>query len=252
MNRSERLYNDYEDALFALLMDEVAQEEGAQLLEENERLKNDPNAAVPPELDKKSLETIRRTLAGRNRRHTHTVGWYLSRLAIAILAALLLFAVAYASIPDLQLKTLQMLIDNSDVSSRLSFAFGTNDRESGGTEEHPQTLAGYLLPEISDRYTVVDQGETSRSAWIKYQHADGSVIRIKITKSSDSFLDSEAIEGYEDIEIHGFSGKTYYDKAGAVYISWYDTDCEKVITIYADGIDKETARTYAEQMSYVG
>lgn len=250
MNRSERLYNDYEDALFALLMDEVAQEEGAQLLEENERLKNDPNAAVPPELDKKSLETIRRTLAGRNRRHTHTVGWYLSRLAIAILAALLLFAVAYASIPDLQLKTLQMLVENSDVSSRLSFAGGKNEEVTPANQR--QTLAGYTLPEISESYAVVDQGETSRSAWIEYKHTDGSVIRIKITKSSDSFLDNEAIEGYEDIEIHGFSGKIYYDKAGAVYASWYDTDREKVITIYADGIDKEAARTYAEQMSYVG
>lgn len=251
MNRNDRLYNDYEDALFALLMDEVAQEEGARLLEENERLKGDPNAAVPPELDKKSLETIRRTLAGQHRRHTHTVGWYLSRLAVAILAALLLFAVAYASIPDLRLRTLQMLIDSSDVSSRLSFAFGGNAKESDGEEEHPQTLAGYTLPQISERYTVVDQGETSRSAWIKYQHADGSVIRIKITESSDSFIDSEEVDKCEDIDIHGYLGKMY-EKNGAIYLSFYDTDREKIITLYADGIDKEAARTYAEQMSYVG
>lgn len=251
MNRNDRLYNDYEDALFALLMDEVAQEEGARLLAENERLKGDPNAAVPPELDKKSLETIRKALVGQHRRHTHTIGWYLGRLAIAILAALLLFAVAYASSPDLRLRTLQMLIDNSDVSSRLSFAFGGNENESGSAEK-AQTLAGYTLPELSRKYTMVNQGETSREAWIVYTHEDGSVIRIKITNSEDSFLDSEAIEGYEDIEIHGFSGKTYYDKAGAVYISWYDTDREKVITIYADGIDKEAARTYAEQVSYAG
>lgn len=250
MNRNDRLYNDYEDALFALLMDKVAQEEGAQLLEENERLKGDPSAAVPPELDKKSLETIRKTLAGRQRRHTHTVGWYLGRLAIAILAALLLFAVAYAGIPDLRLKTLQMLIDNSDVSSRLSFAFGENEKVH--VDETPQTLAGYTLPRISDNYTVVDQGETSRNAWIEYQHESGSVIRIKITKSSDSFLDDEAIEGYEDIILHGFSGKTYYDKVGAVYVSWYDADREKIITLYAEGIDKEAARTYAEQVSYIG
>ena len=250
MNRNDRLYNDYEDALFALLMDKVAQEEGARLLEENERLKNDPNAAVPPELDKKSLETIRRTLAGRQRRHTHTVGWYLGRLAIAILAALLLFAVAYASIPGLRLKTLQMLIDNSDVSSRLSFAGGTNNNNSG-TEERPQTLAGYTLPQISERYTVTDQGETSRNAWIEYQHENGSVIRIKITKSSDSFLDSEGVDDYDDIDIYGYSGKLY-KKDDAVYLSFYDTDHEKVIALYATGLDKEMAIAYAEQITFVG
>lgn len=251
MNRNDRLYNDYEDALFALLMDEVAQEEGARLLEENERLKGDPNAAVPPDLDKKSLETIRKTLAGQYRRHTHTVGWYLSRLAIAILAALLLFVAAYASIPDLRLKTLQMLIDNSDISSRLSFAVGGNDNATGEAAKR-QTLAGYVLPEISEDYTVVDQGETSRSAWIKYQHADGSVIRIIATNSADYFLDNEAVEDCEDIEVCGFSGKTYYDKDGAVYVSWYDSEHEKIIVLYADGIDKEMALTYAEQISYIG
>ena len=250
MNRNDRLYNDYEDALFALLMDKVAQEEGARLLEENERLKNDPNAAVPPELNKKSLETIRRTLARRQHRHTHTVGWYLGRLAIAILAALLLFAVAYASIPELQLRTLEMLIDNSDVSSRLSFAGGKNEEVTPAGQR--QTLAGYTLPELSRKYVVTDQGETSREAWIEYQHENGSVVRVKITKSSDSFLDDEAIEGYEEIEIHSFSGKTYYDKDGAVYVSWYDADREKIITLYAEGIDNETARTYAEQISYSG
>lgn len=249
MNRNDRLYNDYEDALFALLMDKVAQEEGARLLEENERLKNDPNAAVPPELNKKSLDTIRRTLAGRQRRHMHTVGWYLGRLAIAILAALLLFAVAYASIPELQLRTLEMLIDNSDVSSRLSFAGGGDER---GKEVELQTLAGYTLPELSRKYAVTDQGETSREAWIEYQHENGSVIRITTTDSADYFVDNEAVRDYEDVVVSGFSGKTYYDKDGAVYVSWYDTEHERVFVLYANGIDKETARTYAEQIFYVG
>lgn len=248
MNRNDRLYNDYEDALFALLMDEVAQEEGARLLAENERLKGDPNAAVPPELDKKSIETIRKALAGQAHRHAHTVGWYLSRLAVAILAALLLFAVAYASSPDLRLRTLQMLIDNSDVSSRLSFAFGGNENESGSAEK-AQTLAGYTLPELSRKYTMVDQGETSRNAWIEYAHANGSTIRINISKSSDSFLDSEAVDECENIDIHGYSGKLY-EKESAIYLSFYDTDHDKVIALYVTGLDKEMARAYAEQMSY--
>lgn len=248
MNRNDRLYNDYEDALFALLMDEVAQEEGARLLEEDERLKNDPNAAVPPELDKKSLETIRRTLAGRRHR-THTVGWYLGRLAIAILAALLLFAVAYASIPDLRLRTLQMLIENSDVSSRLSFAVGGNANKQG-TEERPQTLAGYKLPEISDDYSVVDQGETSRSAWIKYQHANGSIVRIRIGESADDYFDSEDADALEEIEVQGYSG-VLIEKQDAVRISWFDDNGGKRIYLTTTGVDRKTALSYAEQIARI-
>lgn len=249
MNRNDRLYNDYEDALFALLMDEVAQEEGARLLAENERLKGDPNAAVPPELDKKSLETIRKALAGQAHRHAHTVGWYLSRLAVAILAALLLFAVAYASSPDLRLRTLQMLIDNSDVSSRLSFAFGGNENESGSAEK-AQTLAGYTLPELSRKYTMVDQGETSREAWIAYQHADGSVIRIRIGESADDFFDNENAEAFEEIEVQACSGMLI-EKQDTIRISWFDEEGGKRIYLTTTGVDRETALSYAEQIARI-
>ena len=47
MTNHERLTEQYEDALFALLMDSVAEEEGKQALELNERLKADPAAEVP-------------------------------------------------------------------------------------------------------------------------------------------------------------------------------------------------------------
>ena len=58
MKCKEQLWEDYEDALFALLMDKVAEDEGARLYEENERLRRDPAAEVPPEFDRKSREAI--------------------------------------------------------------------------------------------------------------------------------------------------------------------------------------------------
>ncbi len=39
MTQREQLRDNYEDALFALLMDEFAEREGERLLEKNERLK---------------------------------------------------------------------------------------------------------------------------------------------------------------------------------------------------------------------
>ena len=51
--------NDAE-AAFALLMHAVAVLEGKRLLQENERLKSDPAAAVPPEIDQKCTETIKK------------------------------------------------------------------------------------------------------------------------------------------------------------------------------------------------
>ena len=46
MTRHERLLENYEDAYFALLMEDVAQMEGARLDQLNMELQNDPHAAV--------------------------------------------------------------------------------------------------------------------------------------------------------------------------------------------------------------
>lgn len=55
MDHREKLRDRYEDALFALLMDEIAEKEGALAREENEQLKNDPTAAVPEDVDRRCL-----------------------------------------------------------------------------------------------------------------------------------------------------------------------------------------------------
>ena len=56
MTRREKLQENFEDALFALLMEEVAEQEGQRLLEENEKLKRDPESTVPPEVDRRCLK----------------------------------------------------------------------------------------------------------------------------------------------------------------------------------------------------
>lgn len=53
-----------EECLFKQLMRQYMEAEGERLLAENERLKADPSAAVPPELDKKCLELIRGAFRG--------------------------------------------------------------------------------------------------------------------------------------------------------------------------------------------
>ena len=60
MTRREKLQEQYEDALFALLMDDLAVEEGKKAYEENERLKADSSFEVPSESRKRCVETIAR------------------------------------------------------------------------------------------------------------------------------------------------------------------------------------------------
>ena len=58
MTRRERLLEQYEDAFFALLMEDVMIREGARLEARNQRLLEDPAAAAPESLDRRCLRAI--------------------------------------------------------------------------------------------------------------------------------------------------------------------------------------------------
>lgn len=246
MDRRDLLYEQYEDALFALLMDRVAEEEGARLIEENERLRSDPNAEVPERVDRRSRKTIRRAFAGR-RRHTHSLSWILSKAAVAVLVAAFLFVSAYAFFPEVRVRTLNVLIQSSNVASKLSL---TAEGEENGDTADRQTLAGYALPDISESFIVTDRGETSHEAWIKFSHPSGSVIRINIVESDDAYFDSQDADISREIEIHGYPGMLI-QKGETVRVSWFDSEHEKVITLSWTNADKDVALFYAEEIVYI-
>ena len=75
MTRLDYLQDQYEDAYFALLMHEVAEQEGVRLEKLNEELQNDPAAAVPEEIDRKCLKTIDRYFAKKR----HVGYWQTSK-----------------------------------------------------------------------------------------------------------------------------------------------------------------------------
>ena len=70
MTDHERLREQYEDALFALLMEGVAESEGEEALRLNEELKKDPNAEVPKDVQKRCEKTIRSAFAQKQLRAT--------------------------------------------------------------------------------------------------------------------------------------------------------------------------------------
>ena len=66
MTHHEKLVERYEDALFALMMEDVAETEGEKLQELNEQLKRNPAAEIPKELDERCIRTIRTEFGKKN------------------------------------------------------------------------------------------------------------------------------------------------------------------------------------------
>ena len=97
-----------EEALFTLLMDQVARQENQQAREAMERLARDPSAAVPALSQRRCMQTIQRGLLRRDLRSAGRVLRRLAGRAAVILAvAALCFSVAFAVSPTLRAQTVR-------------------------------------------------------------------------------------------------------------------------------------------------
>ena len=119
MNEDEQLYEQYEDAFFALLMNRVAEANGKELMQKNEELLADPNAAVPESLSKRCLQIleknqrkVQRQKAARKAVRT------LNRVALWILIPIFLFAGAFSVSAAVREKTMSFLVEKFDIGTQ--------------------------------------------------------------------------------------------------------------------------------------
>ena len=111
MTKHEKLQEQYEDALFALLMEEFAAEEGKSALEENERLKRDPAFDVPPDVRQRCLKTIAKTCTKQSLRRTgKSFCKVFTKVAVVATLCMLLFTTAIAVSPTLRANTFNLII----------------------------------------------------------------------------------------------------------------------------------------------
>lgn len=86
MTKREELQERYEDALVALMMDELAQVEGRKALEENERLKNDSEFSVPSAAEQRCLRLISSYFVKQSFSHAaHIVSKAAAKAAVVVL-----------------------------------------------------------------------------------------------------------------------------------------------------------------------
>ena len=253
MTRHEELRDNYEDALFALLMDEFAEREGERLLEENERLKLDPDIVISDELDRRCIKTIAK---GKRRKVKYAAYRMISRVAVAVLAVVVLFGTAYAAFPEVRIRTLNLIIELSDQAASLTMGGANssvqNDDGASAVLNEDGTLRGYRLPEIPEGFELEYDSNTSVSTRIRYTNAYGISIGFSVIAARGTALnvDTENAEEVKNISIHGYSG-LLVKKGEGIDITWADTDQNNFIMISCDGLDEETVWGYAEIMEYV-
>lgn len=170
MATRKELLEQYEDAQFALLMDEIMELQGEELRERSRQLKNDPAAAVPPEVRQRSMETIRTAYEERERgRKRHRIKTMVRTLLIAAVAATLLLGSVSA---DFRMAAKNFIYELTELAAELMFVFDDDSAETHDGE----IIMGYFIPALPDEFELVGSGDNVNSAWRKYKSDDGFVM----------------------------------------------------------------------------
>ena len=253
MNQRDKLVENFEDAFMALFMADVAEHEGKKFLEENERLKNDADFKVPPELDRRCLRTInkfaRRKRALRTGKKVYRV---FSKFSVAAVIALALFTSAYAAFPAVRVSALNLLIEVSDIATELSFGDSDGANNDSNSVETPgasvpdgaMTIAGYVLPEsITDYYKLVDEGSDQYSSWATFVDAHGSTVYFDVAAGEYSTIDinTEDASLYEKINTSKYNCIVAQQNNGIITAGVADSHKLNLILITFENVNYDLA-----------
>ena len=184
MTRHERLLENYEDAYFALLMEDVAQMEGARLDQLNMELQNDPHAAVPEGLTKRCLKTINAHFSNMRRSSSlRIVKKAINLAAILIAISTLLFTSAFAISDEFRTATLNLVITANEKYTQLKIKQEDPPQESGNTmvaddNEFFKNIRLTWLPDgyeyLSGEYDYQAIFANDENNWIVINRFDGT------------------------------------------------------------------------------
>lgn len=239
MTNREKLQENYEDALFALLMDDFAQQEGERLIQENEALKDDPAAAVPEDVSRRCLQTIRWALF----RHKHKasvkgVGRVFGRLAIAVVLVVALFTTAFAASPEFRAGTLNMLLSFNEKATTWQFPISGSDSID--------TDLNVSLGQIPEGYSISNTEQNRFMVEKTYSNPSGAEIKLRVflAESASFNFDTENSDYYEETTVQRYPA-VITDKHGVTSIAWADEARQIMISIDATDLSIEDMKTLA-------
>lgn len=279
MANRETRKEQYEDALFALLMDEMAQEDGEDLLRLNEALKQDPHAAVPEAVQHRCEKVIGTAFSRRQFQTTgrRTARWF-GRLLLAAILGILLFSAAFALSEDVRVATLNIVLEVMDDHTRITFeedpSGGAGQSSSAG---QPDTTSGLeyhynIALEWIPKGFELDCGnyeENGTSDYVVYRSQQDGMINVSVTPYSAGLTGSFSTEDCEKKEV------TVQDHLATLYITnddmlekryhqngltniwsdmiiyWIDQEAQVIVDISATNLTEEEMIRLAEGVHWL-
>jgi hypothetical protein len=235
-----------EDALFALLMEDFMKKQGEELLEENEKLKREPEdpalTASKERFQKVIYRYFKQQAAPRRRKRLKTIGRV---LAAAILAMVLLSVTAFAVSEPFRDTILNMIIQVTD-----SGLMASSTEYSSQAQRKPLSEEDFVLGWMPEGFEeTIYMGDESEIL-CEYTNEDGAHIYVNIMDGNSSSISLLHYDDVQNIEI-GDHSAYLAEYTDSCEIIWVDNERVLIVNVYSDGgVDTETTLKVAENLSY--
>lgn len=242
MTKQEMLYEQYNDALFRLLMHSVAQHQGQQYQEENQALKAQEGG--PSETAKRRcLRTISRQVRrGHARAAARTASRVLSKAAVVMLLVISCLTAAFAVSPVFRSDALRWAVATFGDHAEYRF-----NQTEGGVQ-----YQGIEVGWLPEGYELVENQNTNGTISQRYIRPSGSVeqrvdIRVMNFDGEGVFkVDTEANQLYQTI-VHDTLA-TVIQRDESMQIIWMYPESNCIVMLCGDNISTETALRIAQSI----
>lgn len=239
----KKLYEEYEDSLFKLVMHDAAEKEGQLFLEEKEKLKNDPGFLPSQEAVQKFSQQLdahlkKSKVYARRRRVLQA----LNKVAIAMLIVLVILGATVVTVEAVRVRVLNFLMDIQQEYT----SFQLKDSGKGGSTSIDWHKA-YVPTYIPDGYEVSAISNSEPLKRIEFKNPQGMLITyMELSEGNKPALDTENASAFEPVSINGHEGSLIV-KNSLVTVIWSMNDRMFIIR---GQMEKDIAVKMAEGVKY--
>ena len=242
MTKQEMLYEQYNDALFRLLMHSVAQHQGQQYQEENQALKAQEGG--PSETAKRRcLRTISRQVRrGHARAAARTASRVLSKAAVVMLLVISCLTAAFAVSPVFRSDALRWAVATFGDHAEYRF-----NQTEGGVQ-----YQGIEVGWLPEGYELVESRTANRmTSQLYIELSDGleQSVKIQVMNFSNAGIfkvDTEADQVYQ-VSVQNTLA-TVIQREGSIQLTWMYPESNCIVMLYGDNISTETAPRIAQSI----
>ena len=229
-DRRSELLEAYEEAAFALAMDELMEQEGRDLLEQNEKLLGWKDPDFPEELDARCLRMIDRYYRKKTaRRCLKALKKPFLTVCAVFFCLFLAFLVPFTTVSAFRAASLDLVIERFDV--------GTTIRVQRDSENTDQTTDVFRSPTWfpPGTWTPVVLEEDPLSYMIGFEDENENTIYYydMSAESSSLNIDTENAE-VNEITVNGCKGLSSV-KDGQVILAWVDDERSLICDLMVQG-----------------